>query len=141
VVWCGWGGQDWDSAVPHDFAATSLSAETGHAIGRETVLAAFCNALEEHMACDWPEVLRRYTAVDGLLGKAVRVHHAARGVSHPDDYVATALRFDAGGGLVVLAPDGRERTLAGAPPHPRASRPLRPAPSAHVTHSHTRARI
>lgn len=109
-------GMNW-TQTEHIFPATSISAELGGDTAahppREEIMACFCNALEANMRLPWAEVQSRYAAHDCLLGTAVRVHHASREESHPDDFVGQALRFDDSGALVVSAPDGSERTLTG----------------------------
>lgn len=94
--------QDMSKAEPTVAAvATSLAAEVGHEVPRETVLAGVCNEVERLMKLSLPQVMEELKPFDMLVGTVVRVHHKSREESSIDDYDAEVLGYTAKGYLSV----------------------------------------
>lgn len=93
------------SSDPLHAHATSLCMELGRPVWREAVLASFVLEFERLMGLSMAQVLAEYAALDGILGKTVRVHHATREIAHPSDYNAVAVGFAEDGGLTVRRAD------------------------------------
>eukprot|EP00051_Salpingoeca_urceolata_P019233 m.278302 g.278302 ORF g.278302 m.278302 type:complete len:297 (-) comp19380_c1_seq4:64-954(-) len=81
--------------------AISIADAVGQPVGREAVLAAFCNDLEKRMDLPFRMVLQTYEENDMLRGHQVRVHHGSREVAHPSDYDAEVTGFSSKGELLV----------------------------------------
>lgn len=86
--------------------ATSLTDCIGGEIGRELVLAAFCNELEDLLSQTFENVLESYKQVDVLAGAKIWVMPKRR--EHPERKAATVLDISEDGNLVVKLEDTGE---------------------------------
>lgn len=86
--------------------ATSLTDCVGGEIGRELVLATFCNELEELLSETFETVLESYKQVDVLAGAKIWVMPKRR--EHPERKAATVLDISDDGNLVVKLDDTGE---------------------------------
>lgn len=92
--------------------ATSLAAIRGGNIDRETVLATFCNELEDLLGQTFENVIDSYKKVDLLLGNKIWVMPKKR--ENPERQAATAIDLAADGSLIVkLEETGEVITLIG----------------------------
>jgi BirA family biotin operon repressor/biotin-[acetyl-CoA-carboxylase] ligase len=102
----------WESPLPDDLVATmtALNIEAGRVVDRDDMLASLLAALDLEPP---PDLLDRYRAALGTLGRRVRVEHEG-GVF---EGVAVDVRAD--GRLVVRTHAGDREVMTGDVVHPR----------------------